>query len=165
MNCFIIAAITTDGFIAKDPTHTAFTWTSKDDKKRFIELTKQAGVVVFGRTTYETIGRPLKDRLNIVYSTTKNFEGTETTSKEPQELLHDLEARGFKNVAICGGSHIYTLFIKAKVVTKIFLTTEPLLFGTGITLFEQQLDIKLKLVTSSTIPTGTIFAEYEVEYK
>ena len=135
MNCFIIAALTIDGFIAKDPAHAAFSWTSAEDKKRFVELTKQAGVVVFGRTTYETIGRPLKDRLNIIYSKTRTFEGTETTSKEPQELLNDLSARGFKSVAICGGSHIYTLFIKAKVVNKIFLTIDPVIFGSGIKFF------------------------------
>ena len=165
MNCFIIAAITADGFIAKDPTHAAFLWTSKEDKKHFIELTKQAGVVIFGRMTYETIGKPLKDRLNIVYTKTRTFEGVETTFKEPRELLNDLETRGFKNVAICGGSHIYTLFMRAKVVTKIFLTLEPIIFGKGIRLFEEQLDVKLKLVTSNTTSTGTIFAEYEVEYE
>ena len=51
---FIIAAISADGFIAKDTNHPAM-WTSKADKKRFIELTKRAGVVIMGATTFKTL--------------------------------------------------------------------------------------------------------------
>ena len=42
IKAFIIAAVTADGFIAKDAQHSPFNWTSKADKKRFIELTKRA---------------------------------------------------------------------------------------------------------------------------
>ncbi|MCL5782229.1 MAG: dihydrofolate reductase, partial [Patescibacteria group bacterium] len=62
MKCFIIAALSADGYIARDEHHPAF-WTSKEDKKRFVELTKRAGVVIMGSTTYTTIARPLKDHV------------------------------------------------------------------------------------------------------
>src|SRR3989344_40584 len=100
---FIIAAMTADGFIAKDAHHLA-SWTSKEDKKFFIERTKQAGGGVLGANTFEPFGRPLKDRLNIVYSHSKKFEGVETTSKPPAEILYELEDRGFKEAATCGGA-------------------------------------------------------------
>ena len=97
MKTFIIAAVSADGFIAKDSNHPAF-WTSKEDKKNFIELTKRAGVVVMGSKTYETFGRPLKDRKNIVYtkSETKKYDGVETTSESPSTLLTRLEKESFK---------------------------------------------------------------------
>src|SRR4051812_30315640 len=107
ISCFIIAALSADGCIAKDDKHSSFNWNSKEDKKRFIELTKKAGVIVMGSNTYATLPGMLKERINIVYSRTKKFEGAEVTTKEPAKLLKDLEARGFKEVAICGGSHIY----------------------------------------------------------
>jgi len=69
MKTFIIAALTADGYIGKNAKHAAM-WTSKEDKKRFIEITKRAGVIVMGQNTWQTLGKPLKDRLNIVYSPT-----------------------------------------------------------------------------------------------
>ncbi len=159
---FIIAAITADGFIAQSKEQVSTSWSSPEDKKRFMEITKRAGVVVMGATTYETFNRPLKDRLNIIYSRSKKFEGTESTDDEPKDLIEKLETRGFKEVAICGGSSIYTKFIKSGTVDTIYLTIEPVIFGEGIKLFNENIPTKLELVSESTTPTGTIFLEYKV---
>lgn len=163
IKAFLIAAVTADGFIAKDTNHPAF-WTSKEDKKRFVELTKRAGVVIMGSTTYATLPRPLKERVNIVYSKTKKFDNAETTQKAPLELLQELESRGFKEVAICGGSKIYTMFMKAKVVDRIFLTIEPLMFGKGITLFNEDLQYHLNLISANQAENGALLLEYKVDY-
>ena len=162
MKTFIIAAVSADGYIAKDEKHSAF-WTSKADKTRFVKLTKEAGVVVMGSTTYATLPRPLKERVNIVYSKSKNFEGVEITQKPPRELIADLEKRGFKSVAICGGSHIYNMFMKAGVVDTIYLTIEPVVFGKGITLFKEDMLHHLKLKSVEEVKeTGTLLLEYSV---
>ena len=161
IKAFIIAAVSADGFIARDEKHSAF-WTSKEDKKRFVELTKRASVVVMGSNTYATLPRPLKERTNIVYSRSKTFEGAETTQKQPHELLQELESRGFKEVAICGGAHIYSLFMKAQVVDRIFLTIEPLVFGTRISLFNESLTQQLSLVSAVQGENGSLLLEYKV---
>lgn len=161
---FIIAAVTADGYIAKEENHPAF-WTSKADKARFVRLTKEAGVVIMGSTTYATLPRPLKERVNIVYSRTKTFEGAETTQKSPVELLKELEERGFKKVAICGGSHIYSMFMKAGVVDKLYLTFEPIIFGKGIKLFDEEMLYKMKLVNvQESNESGSILVEYDVDH-
>ncbi len=163
MNIFIISALTTDGYIAKNSTHAAM-WTSKEDKKRFIEITKRAGVIVMGQNTWQTLGKPLKDRLNIVYSPTTlaTVPGMETTTLSPQELVKSLEARGFKEVAICGGSMIYTMFMKSGLVSKLYLTIEPVLFGDGMRLFKEDLDYRLKLLNCEKTEGGTLLLEYDV---
>jgi dihydrofolate reductase len=162
---FLIAAVSADGFIAKDSQHSPMYWSSKADKKRFIELTKKAGVVVMGSSTYKTIGQPLKERLNIVYSKKQSFPDVEMTDKSPIELITDLENRGFKEVAICGGSHIYTMFMKASVVDYVYLTIEPILFGKGISIFNEDLKYSLKLESSQVSEsTGTLLLEYKVDY-
>jgi len=158
---FIIAAETADGFIAKDEHHAAF-WTSKEDKVHFVELTKRAGVVVMGSTTFKTLPRAMKDRINIVYSRKEKFDGVEMTEDNPIELVRKLEARGFKEVAICGGSSIYTLFLKAGVVDTIYLTIEPVVFGTGISLFNDSVNTQLQLISESKTENGTLFLEYKV---
>jgi dihydrofolate reductase len=162
---FLIAAISADGFIGKDESHSPMYWTSKADKKRFVELTKRAQVVVMGSNTYKTIGSPLKERLNIVYSKDKTFEGVEMTQDSPLELINKLEARGITEVAICGGSHIYTMFMKAGIVDTLYLTIEPVIFGKGKTLFTEDLHYSLKLISSQVSETSsTLLLEYKVDY-
>ena len=159
MHVFIIAALSADGFIGRDSHHLA-SWTSKEDKQFFVEKTSRAGVVVMGSRTYETIGKPLKGRLNIVYSRTRSYEGVETTQKEPSLLLKELEQRGYHEVAILGGSHIYTLFLGAGVVDTLFLTLEPLLFGAGISLFSKPLETPLRLKNLARLGEHGVALEY-----
>lgn len=161
---FIIAAVSVDGFIAKDSQHAAL-WTSKADKKRFVELTKRAGVVIMGSSTYKTIGRPLGERVNIVYSKNQTFEGAEMTQEDPRVLIHQLEERGFKEIAICGGSHIYTMFMKAGLVDTLYITIEPHVFGKGITLFSEDIVGHLKLVSAQASESGgSVLLEYSVDH-
>jgi dihydrofolate reductase len=166
MTPFIIAALSTDGYIARDSSAPSTAWTSKDDKKRFVELTKRAKAVVMGQNTWKTLGgRALKDRLNIIYSPERLPDmppEVETTSKAPADLIAELASRGFTEVAICGGSQIYTMFMQSGVVKKLYLTIEPVLFGDGIRLFKAPLDYKLKLVDDQKTEGGTRLVEYEV---
>ncbi|MBI2113241.1 MAG: dihydrofolate reductase [Candidatus Wildermuthbacteria bacterium] len=158
---FIIAALTADGFIGKNSAHLA-DWTSKEDKKFFIEMTKKAGVVVMGSRTFETIGKPLPGRLNIVYSRDKRYEGAESTQKSPPELLEELRGRGYTRVAICGGATIYTMFMDANVVDKLYLTIEPVIFGSGIHLFNKEVEKKLQFVSSQNLSEQVVLLEYNV---
>ncbi|HZS43165.1 MAG TPA: dihydrofolate reductase family protein [Candidatus Paceibacterota bacterium] len=165
IKCFIIAAQSADGFIALDPAHpsSSLNWTSKEDKKHFVELTKRAGVVVVGHTTFKTFQKPLKDRLNIVYSREPlQIEGVEVMNDEPRLLLEKLEKQGKTEVAICGGSQIYTMFMKASVVDKIYLTVEPVVFGQGLSLFKEPIEAKLRLENLEKTESGTLFLEYSV---
>ena len=166
MNCFIIAVLSADGYIARDSSAPSTAWTGKADKKRFVEITKRAGVVVMGQNTWKTFGgRALKDRLNIVYSPEPIPDlppGVEITAKSPADLLAELEKRGFKEVAICGGSQIYTMFMKSGLVNKLYLTVEPVIFGDGIRLFKESLDYKLKLENSTQTEDGALLLEYAV---
>lgn len=164
MQVFIIAALTADGFIAQNPEKPSTAWTSPEDKKFFMQKTLEAQVVVMGSQTYATIGRPLPNRLNIIY--TKNPKkiklclNLQTTSLPPKKLIKDLQIKGFNQVAICGGASIYTLFLKSGVVNKLYLTLHPLLFGQGIKLFNKPLNQKLKLVKTTLLSPQTLLLEY-----
>ncbi len=166
MQVFIIAALTADGYIAKKKIQKSTDWTSDIDKVFFQDRTKKAGAVIMGYTTYQTIGRPLTDRLNLVYTKNPNkitqSENLKATRKDPKQLLKDLHDQGRDEVAIIGGASIYTMFLNAGLVNKLYLTVEPILFGQGISLFDKSLDIKLKLVTVQHLSEQTIVLEYEV---
>jgi len=163
MKTFIIAVLTADGLIAEGTDQLSTDWTSKEDRRFFRDRTKEAGVIVMGRNTYETIAKPLPDRLNVVYSEGE-IEGVEVTKKDPAELLKDLEKRGFKEVAIIGGTTIFTMFMEAGLVDKLYLTIEPVVFGSGMTLFNKKFDAKkLKLVSMQKLGEEAVLLEYDVQ--
>lgn len=163
MKTFLIAALTADGFIAKDSSHLA-DWTSKEDKEFFTKLTKKAGVVIMGLNTYRTIGKPLPGRLNVVYAPlTERITGVQITQKEPAALLKRFESHGQKEVAIIGGASIYTQFLQAGLIDELYLTIEPLLFGQGMNLLAQSLDVSLELNSVKKINKNTVILKYKVK--
>jgi dihydrofolate reductase len=160
----LIAAQTTDGFIAREKGETSLSWTSKEDKKRFVSLTKRAKVMVMGRTTWDTIGKALPERLIVVYSHKNPSEpmtGVEWTTMPPKDLLNNLEGRGFTEVAICGGGEIYNLFLREGLVDQIYLTVEPVKFGQGIRFFKDPVAIRdgYQLLHEERVGIGTIFQD------
>lgn len=164
MNVLIIAAMSADGFIAHDNTELA-NWTSKEDKKLFVELTKRAGVMVMGHTTYKTIGHPLPHRRNIVYSKSDQAQDDiEMTSEAPADLLARLQAEGVTEVAVCGGASIYSLFMQAGVVNEVYITVEPVLFGVGVSLFHSRLDAPLTLLETRKLNDNTVLLHYRVNH-
>ncbi len=159
-------AQTLDGKIGKDESHKA-DWTSSEDKKIFIEITKKAGVIIMGNSTYKTIGFPLKNRLNCILTRNtkdkKNIEGELEYFENFNELLKNLENRGYKEAILCGGSKINSLFIKNNLISEIYITIEPKIFGNGISLFSDiDLDINLELIESINMNNSCIL-KYKVK--
>jgi dihydrofolate reductase len=94
----------------------ALPWVLKDDLKRFKELTT-GNTIVMGRKTYESIGRPLPNRTNIVISRDKSLqiEGCHVVSSVKEAMLIDMDP------FVIGGEEIYKMFLP--LVDKIYLTT------------------------------------------
>jgi dihydrofolate reductase len=162
MKVFLIAAMSADGFIARNHDE-HIDWTSTEDKKLFAEVTKAAGVIVFGSTTYKTIGKPLPGRRNIVMSRTPHeAPGIEFTNESPKELVARLSSEGANEVAICGGSAIYSMFLEAGVVDELYLTIEPLLFGTGIKLAASEKMLSLHLLDHRMLNENSLLMHYGV---
>lgn len=163
-----IAAITVDGKIARG-NHELVRWTSKEDKDFFRSETARIGVMILGNTTYETFPAPLPDRLHIVM--TRNTDGkkpiaghVEFTSQSPQAILDDLGSRGFKEVAIAGGSRIYTQFIQEKLLDELWLTVEPQAFGEGVSIFSEPISCSLRLKKQSLLNPDSVLLQYTVTY-
>lgn len=178
MQVVLLAAMTSDGFIARDKNEISTGWTSREDAQWFSQKTKEIGICIMGRTTFQTIGRPLADRSTIILTSQpslfnqlhipvlEQLEGTlpelVTTNVAPQELVNDLASRGYEAVAICGGASVYAQCMKANLVTKLYLTIEPVFFGQGVPLFSEALDVKLRLVKTHQLSEQTIVRELDV---
>lgn len=166
MKVCLIAAVTADGFIGKDAGHSSMEWTSKEDKQFFVEKTKELGTVIVGRTTFDTFKKPLPNRRNIVLtSTPENYEveGVEFTSQDPKQLLARLEGEGVESVAVIGGSKVYSQFLAEGLVTDLYLTVEPVVFGSGVPLVELDTPVQLELESERLLNSSTVLMHYVVK--
>lgn len=98
----IIVAISENYAIGRNGT---MPWHLGSDLKRFKEITT-GGVVIMGRKTYESIGRPLPKRVNVVIS--RNMPETEgvLVFRSIEDALNSPQVKG-QNVFILGGGEIY----------------------------------------------------------
>ncbi|MEK6909238.1 MAG: dihydrofolate reductase [Nanoarchaeota archaeon] len=110
----LIAAVANDnviGYQGKMPwvDDPEFSMRIREDMERFVRLTANHGVIM-GRKTYESIGTPLKNRLNVVVSRTLNHSdksdviyrlNLETAIEEARKFREDGE------VYVIGGEEIY----------------------------------------------------------
>nr|AIA16258.1 RibD C-terminal domain protein [uncultured bacterium] len=168
MRVFIIAAQTADGLIGTDASQSALEWRSKADGKSFGELTRAAGVLVMGATTYRTfrLKRAPPGRQLFVYThhpETIFGEGVQTTNEEPQALVKRLAAEGNAGLAVCGGASINSLFLDAGLVDELYLTIEPVLFGAGIPLLRHPIQRRLSLIECKQLTDHTLRLHYAVE--
>lgn len=94
-------------------------WHLPADMKHFRAITTN-GAVIMGRKTYESIGKPLPNRLNIVVSRDSSYwvDGCVIVNSLEEAIA---EAKASKREAfIIGGAAIYALALP--VATKIHLT-------------------------------------------
>lgn len=166
MKVALIAAISADGKIAERTDQSSMDWTSKEDKQFFIEKTKEVGTLVMGRRTFATINKGLKGRRIIVLTRDPSKElpipGVEFTSEEPVALVRRLEGEGVTELALAGGASIYGQFLNAGLVTDVYLTVEPFLFGGGVPLAQGFDRVALKLVSMQQLNSQTILLHYTV---
>lgn len=159
-------AMTADGKIAKNSTQLA-NWTSHEDKKLFVEISKQHGVIMMGENTFNTFPKPLPGRLNVVFTKQENPEEineVKWVSGEPEKVLEELEILGYKSALLGGGATLNSLFLKNKLINEIILTVEPKIFGSGLSLFNEDINADLELITMEKLNENTIMLKYKVIY-
>jgi len=165
MKVTLMMAITVDGKIARNDRHFP-DWTGSEDKKLFVQITKSAGAIIMGSKTYDTIGRPLPHRKNIVLTRNRSRRSKhpdlEYTDKSPGAILKDLETAGYQEVVLVGGSVVNTIFADMNLIDEIIITIAPRIFGTGVSLFIDQLDMQLELLSVETLGRNYVTLRYRV---
>jgi len=113
----IIAAIGKNNELGKD---NKLLWQIPEDMKRFKELTT-GHPVIMGQKTYQSIGKPLPGRLNIVLTRDNNFKSAEVEICNTFEDAIDLAKKENKQeIFIIGGGQVYKQAIE--FADKIYLT-------------------------------------------
>ena len=115
MEIVLIAAVDINLAIGKEG---KIPWDIKEDLKFFRQNTENTAVIM-GRATYDSIGRPLPNRKNIVM--TRSIQGRDGVVEvgSSQEAIN--EARSYsEKVNIIGGEYIYKEFLP--LATKLLIT-------------------------------------------
>ena len=106
MKITLVAAIASNNVIGKE---NSLPWNIPEDLKRFKQMTS-GNTILMGRKTFDSIGRPLPNRQNIVMTKDENFEreGIKVINDfdEALELIKESNEDAF----VIGGSKIYELF-------------------------------------------------------
>ena len=135
----LIAAVAADGVIGRGG---CIPWDLPEDRRIFKELTMGC-VLIMGRVTYESIGRPLPGRETIVVTssdmtgkissegslTSKDHQSEQSASgvRTARSMEDAIQMAGDKDVYICGGERIYAEGLKLAdilYITKVELAVE-----------------------------------------
>ncbi len=165
MRVSLIAAVAANGVIGDG---TGMPWRLSSDMKRFKALTLGKPVVV-GRKTFETFGKPLPGRTNIVVSRQADYRGEgvivaaslDEALKRAGEVA---EAAGSDEIMVLGGGEIYAAAMAR--ADRLYIThveAEP----AGNTRFPAIDPTTWRVVSREGVPIGekdsaaTVFTVYE----
>jgi dihydrofolate reductase len=118
MTVTIVAAVAANGVIGRDG---GLPWHLPDDLKQLKRLTR-GHVLVMGRRTFESIGRPLPDRTTVVVTRQRDWraDGVLTAPGVPEALAH--AAQIDDQVFVLGGHEIFRLALPvadAMVISRV----------------------------------------------
>ncbi len=164
MEVTLVMVMSVDGKITFGNDPDVSSWSSGEDQEHFGKLIDEAKVVVMGRKTYEVVKHLMehkKGRVRIVMTKSpekyQSMKWVKFTDQIPKE----------KEMLVVGGSEIATLFLQRKLVSRLVLTIEPVVFGAGENLLSDLVDnVQLRLISSKKLnQRGTLLLEYEVRYE
>ena len=141
----IIVAVAQNGTIGDK---NALLWHISEDL-RFFKRTTSGHPVIMGRKTYESLGRPLPNRTNVVISrTAEHIEGC-TIARSLEEAIAMFPAD--EEVFIIGGAQIYALALD--VADRFYLTRVEHDYE-GDTKFPKWDESQWQLVEQEAYPCG-----------
>src|SRR4051812_25735768 len=112
----LVVAVANNGVIGKDG---ALPWRIPEDLRHFKRVTV-GHAIIMGRKTWESIGRPLPDRRNLVVSRQRGLTLAGAEVVESVEAAVALAHENDPEPRVIGGSEIYRLTLP--LATRIFLT-------------------------------------------
>ena len=134
----LFAVVSLDGRIAmsiSDPVH----WSSREDKEILRQAIQDHDVFVMGRVTYQVCHEMLKGKKCVVITRQSSLSSVNL----PDLILFNPSLSDFgafltqfssAKVALFGGASIYKLALEMNLVSRIYLTLEPVIMGGGISL-------------------------------
>lgn len=141
----------------------------------FDELFKEADALLLGRKTWKIHGdafepNPVEDpfagmKKYVVSTTLKTAEGWSNSTLITNNVIEEirkLKKQAGKNILMDGSSVLLHALIENDLVDEFALHMYPLVLGSGKRLFPDGKYVNLKLIESSSLPTGVVYQRYQL---
>lgn len=149
INYSIIAAVSDNNVIGKNG---QLPWHLKTDLQRFKKLTENH-VIIMGRNCFNSIGKPLPDRTNIVISRNQDLDIPGCVVRPSLQYAADYaNSRNDPTPFIIGGGIVYKQAIN--LVNYIYLTRVHAIIDDGDTFFPELNMAEWETVSSENIQAG-----------
>ena len=172
MKITMIQVQSLDGKLTKGDNTDVHSWSSDEDSTFFMSQLRDARLIVMGRKTFEAAkSKAVPGTLRVVITSQPERFADRTvpgqlefTSETPEELVARLESAGHNEMLLVGGGQVYGSFFAAHLVTDVYATIEPLLFGAGAEMFgNTMIDTQLELIEVTRLnDRGTLLLKYQV---
>lgn len=169
MKVIVYMATTANGYIATEDDDTAFV--SSVEWKAFRSMAKKFGNLIVARRTYEIMVKDeeldgLESLMVCVVTSDQDFKSAASTHyavTSPRKALEFLKSSGYTEALVSGGGRLNASFFKESLVDELYLDIEPVLFGKGINLLQQQdVTARLKLLGTKKLSADEIQLHYQV---
>ena len=157
-------------------THGGWTWPFWHDDigKHFFQAMSNTDAFLLGRKTwqihsvFETMSEPFADALNAVnkYVVSRTLESTDAWRNSTVirdnvvDSIRAMKQQPGKNILLDGSSVLAHTLIENDLVDELMLHIYPISLGSGKKLYPDGKRLDLKLVESSPLPTGVVYARY-----
>jgi dihydrofolate reductase len=168
-----IVAISLDGCITQHDGE-GVSFASDADQRYFRQALKSFDCSVFGSGTFRAsrdaiLRASSDDHLRVVltrqpdrYSEFARQGHLEFRDGDLGAILDELAARGKKRCAMLGGGRWYTECIRQGLMQQLWVTVEPLGFGSGKRLFEGEVSFRFGVQSVEHLSPDTLLIKYEV---
>lgn len=140
----------------------------------FGQIFADADTLLLGRKTWQIHGEAFEPnpegdpfsgfKKYVVSSTLKSADGwrdSNLISKDAINEIRKLKSQPGKNIIMDGSSVLMHGLIENDLVDEYALHVYPLVLGIGKRLFPEGKKVGLKLIESSTLPTGVVYQRYQ----
>lgn len=167
MNVIIYLAASTNGMISNQKN--VPDWLSPEYGQGFMEICRRTKAVIMGKTTYQILAPdhlPLKEDGSLLVLTHDTGlippqPNVLFTDQTPQDIIALLESKGHTEAVIIGGTLTVSEFLKAGLVSELYLVIEPVLFDAGLPLLKNVgRDFKLDLSAIKQLNGNTVELHY-----
>ena len=145
-----------------------------DISAHFGQIFADADTLLLGRKTWQTHGEAFEPnpegdpfagfKKYVVSSTLKSTDAwrdSNLISGDVIEKIRKLKSEPGKNIIMDGSSVLVHALIENDLVDELSLHVYPLVLGGGKRLFPEGKRINLKLIESSSLPTGVVYQRYQ----
>lgn len=138
---------------------------------QFVRLAKRVGCFMWGRKTYEAVikweGDYIKDldgvKKVIVSQSNLDLKEGFVSVNSPENALEMLNADGFTEAIITGGSTLNSAFAEKGLIDEVILDVNPSILGEGIPVFNpSDFLLTLDLIDVERINDGIVEMHYRV---